>query len=103
MEYLYVAICGITFARYNTDRGGLDNVDYNTLKHFIKVHTTKGQATAIAIPGPQSTALQQFEDELYKQLWEQHDRVGLFVATKADELRRRLRMRLSRPVRRPLD
>ncbi len=68
-----------------------DNIDYNALKHFIKSHTTRDQATAIAIPGHQDTALSRFEDELYRELCHQHDRVGLFVSTKADELGRRLR------------
>lgn len=69
-----------------------DNIDYNSLKHHIKVHTTKDQATAIAIPGRRDTALGKFEDELYSELCCQHDRVHLFVTSKADEIARRLRM-----------
>jgi hypothetical protein len=69
-----------------------DNIDYNSLKHHIKAHTTKDQATAIAIPGRPNTALQKFEDEFYEELCRQHDRVGMFVASKADEIARRLRM-----------
>ncbi len=68
-----------------------DNIDYNSLKHHIKVHTTKDQATAIAIPGHQDAALRKFEDELYTELCRQHDRVGLFVTSKYDEIKRRLR------------
>ncbi|KAI0431133.1 hypothetical protein F5Y09DRAFT_204657 [Xylaria sp. FL1042] len=70
----------------------LHNVDYNSLKHQIKVHTTKDQATtAIAIPGHQDHALTRFEDAFYLELCSQHGRVGLFVTSKADEISRRLR------------
>lgn len=69
----------------------IDNIDYNSLKHYIKVHTTRDQATAIVIPGHPDTALAKFEDELYLELCRQHDRVDLFVSSKADELSRRLR------------
>lgn len=67
-----------------------DNLDYNSLKHEIKTHTTRNQATAIAIPGQQDQALRKFEDGLYLELCRQHDRVGLFVTSKADEISRRL-------------
>lgn len=69
-----------------------DNIDYNSLKHHIKAHTTKDQATAIAIPGRPDTALAKFEDDLYSELCRQHSRVDLFVTSKADEIARRLRM-----------
>ncbi|KAK3383975.1 hypothetical protein B0T24DRAFT_71067 [Lasiosphaeria ovina] len=68
----------------------LHNIDYNSLKHHIKVHTTKDQATAITIPGRQDTELTRFEDELYTELCRQHDRIDLFVTSKADEIARRL-------------
>ncbi|KAK2589452.1 hypothetical protein QQS21_012871 [Conoideocrella luteorostrata] len=68
----------------------LHNLDYNSLKHEIKVHTTRDQATAIAIPGHQDTALKKFEDGLYLELCRQHDRVDLFISSKADEISRRL-------------
>ncbi|KAI1178128.1 hypothetical protein F4777DRAFT_576434 [Nemania sp. FL0916] len=70
----------------------LHNVDYNSLKHQIKVHTTKDQAaaTAIAIPGQQDQALKRFEHAFYLELASQHSRVGLFVTSKTDEVSRRL-------------
>ena len=67
-----------------------DNIDYNELKHLIREHTTKGQATAISIPGHPDQALQRFESFFCEQLRDQHDRVDLFVRSKADEFRRRL-------------
>ncbi|CAK7204494.1 hypothetical protein SEUCBS139899_007251 [Sporothrix eucalyptigena] len=68
----------------------LHNIDYNTLKEYIKVNTTRDQASAITIPGQKDTGLQRFETEFYEELCRQHDRVGLFVATKSDEINRRL-------------
>ncbi|KAL7622806.1 hypothetical protein AAE478_006485 [Parahypoxylon ruwenzoriense] len=68
----------------------LHNIDYNSLKYQIKAHTTKDQATAIAIPGQQDYALKRFEDAFYLELCNQHNRVGLFVTSKADEISRRL-------------
>lgn len=69
-----------------------DNLDYNSLKNEIKAHTTRDQATAIAIPGREDTALHKFEDGLYLELCRQHDRVDLFITSKADEISRRLGM-----------
>jgi SPX domain protein involved in polyphosphate accumulation len=67
-----------------------DNVDYNELKHIIKVNTTKDQGQAIAIPGHVDAALARFEDSFFNELSNQHDRVDLFVSSKADEVGRRL-------------
>ncbi|PHH75506.1 hypothetical protein CDD82_4410 [Ophiocordyceps australis] len=68
----------------------LHNLDYNSLKHEIKAHTTRDQATAMAIPGHQDVSSTKFEDNLYSELVSQHDRVDLFVMSKADEISRRL-------------
>lgn len=81
---------GQTFEGESVPQWSFHNIDYNSLKHFIKARTSKGQATAIAIPGHQDVALKKFEDEFYSELCHQHARVGLFVASKADELSRRL-------------
>lgn len=67
-----------------------DNIDYNELKHLIREHTTKSQATAISIPGQPDQALKRFESFFCDQLRDQHERVDLFVKSKADEFRRRL-------------
>ncbi|KAK7755948.1 hypothetical protein SLS62_001890 [Diatrype stigma] len=70
----------------------IHNVDYNTLKHQIKTHTTKAHAaTAITIPGQQDQALQKFEEAFYHELCRQHDRVCFFVSSKCDEIHWRLR------------
>ncbi|GKT97374.1 SPX domain-containing protein [Colletotrichum tofieldiae] len=73
-----------------TGKSPTDNVDYNSLKHEIRVHTSRDQATAIAIPGHQDAALTRFEDNLYIELCQQHGWVDLFVSSKADEISRRL-------------
>lgn len=80
------------FVELETNLSKLDNVDYNSLKHEIKVHTTKDQAVAIAIPGQADPALQKFENALFSELSHQHARVDLFVGSKASELHRRLGM-----------
>ncbi|KAI1821380.1 hypothetical protein F4861DRAFT_519094 [Xylaria intraflava] len=74
-------------------RWSVHNVDYDSLKHQIKAHTTKDQATsaAIPIPGHQDHALQRFEDDFFLELCSQHNRICLFVTSKADEVSRRLR------------
>jgi hypothetical protein len=60
------------------------------LKNLIKVNTAKGQGQAIAIPGHVDTALAKFEDSFFNELSNQHDRVDLFVSSKAGEIGRRL-------------
>ncbi|KAL1844154.1 hypothetical protein VTJ49DRAFT_3810 [Mycothermus thermophilus] len=82
---------GERFERESVPQWSLYNIDYNALKHHIKVHTTKDQATtAITIPGRGNAALNKFEDGFYDELCRQHDRVDLFVSSKADEIARRL-------------
>ena len=69
-----------------------DNVDYNDIKHLIKVRTTQAQGQAKAIPGSdnESRAFHAFEDELYRELRDQHQRIDLFVQSKSGEIIRRL-------------
>lgn len=47
----------------------------------------------MTVPGKdnEAKALQKFEDKLYAELWEQHQRIDLFVQSKAGEITRRLR------------
>lgn len=76
-----------------------DNVDYNDIKRLIKVRTTQGQGQAKAIPGTdnESKLLNGFEDELYHELCDQHQRIDLFVQSKAGEVGRRLGTYLDSP------
>lgn len=92
---------GDQFEGESVPQWSLYNIDYNALKHHIKAHTTKDQAAAIAIPGHQDTALRRFEDGLFSELCRQHDRVDLFVSSKADEIARRLQ-HLSNQIQRLL-
>lgn len=59
------------------------------------MHTTRDQATAMAIPGQKDESLSRFEDGLYMELGRQHERLQLFVSSKADEISRRLGMFLA--------
>ena len=76
----------------NSNAKLVDNVDYNDLKRLIKVRTTRGQGQALTIPGHQNEAksLQSFENEFFAELVDQHQRVDLFVRSKAGEINRRL-------------
>ncbi|KAM0557150.1 hypothetical protein ACHAPJ_005413 [Fusarium lateritium] len=76
--------------RESVPEWNLHNLDYNSLKHEIKMHTTRDQATAMVIPGHKDEALSRFEDALYTELGRQHERLHLFVSSKADEISRRL-------------
>lgn len=58
------------------------------------MHTTRDQATAMVIPGYEDPALAKFENALFGELCRQHDRVDLFVGSKADEILRRMGMYL---------
>ncbi|KUJ15647.1 SPX-domain-containing protein [Mollisia scopiformis] len=81
---------GETFQAQSVPQWAPYNVDYNELKNLIKVHTTKDQAQAIAIPGQADSHLERFEALFFNELSNQHDRVDLFVKSKADEVHRRL-------------
>lgn len=82
------------------DEASLDNIDYNEIKHLIKVRTTKDQAQSITVPGHENEAkaLQDFEDELYNELRQQHQRIDLFVQSKSGEIARRLSVFLSQSL-----
>lgn len=56
------------------------------------MYTMRNQATAMAIPGCKDEALSRFEDGFYMELGRQHERIHLFVSSKADEISRRLGM-----------
>ena len=76
-----------------------DNIDYNDIKHLIKVRTTRGQGQAKPIPGTdnETKSFHAFEDELYRELRDQHQRIDLFVQSKAGEVGRRLGVYLESP------
>jgi SPX domain protein involved in polyphosphate accumulation len=78
------------YKRDTRSNAGIDNVDYDALKHLIKTNTTRDAGQAVAIPGQVDTGLQRFEGQFFNELSNQHDRVGLFVRSKAEEIHRRL-------------
>ncbi|KAH7418869.1 hypothetical protein BKA64DRAFT_655458 [Cadophora sp. MPI-SDFR-AT-0126] len=83
---------GQTFYAQSVPQWAPYNVDYDELKNLIKVNTTKDQAQAIAIPGQADPSLEKFETAFFNDFSSEHDRVELFVKSKADEISRRLHM-----------
>ena len=83
--------CTTVYAQFTNSSFVLDDVDYDELKNLIKVHTTKHEGQAIAIPEQSDIASKEFEDLFFNELSNQHDCVDLFVKSKADEISRRLR------------
>lgn len=67
-----------------------DNIDYDEIKAFIKENTTPGNGTAVSIPGTGDDLGQEVEDALFDILLQQHQRINLFVWSKAGEIKRRL-------------
>ena len=68
------------------------NLDYDDLKQIIKDRTTDAHSQPRFIPGHgnENQALKETEDQLYRQLLREHERVSLFVRSKVGELERRL-------------
>lgn len=77
-----------------------DNIDYDDLKQMIKNHTAGTSNLPRFIPGQgdEAQAGKDFETEIYGELVQQHNRVGLFVQSKAGELVRRLGTILNRSL-----
>lgn len=67
-----------------------DNIDYDDIKHFIKENTTAGKGKTVSIPGRGEDKLVEFENALFHILQDQHQRIDLFVKSKAGEIQRRL-------------
>lgn len=67
-----------------------DNIDYDDIKNFIKENTTPGKGKTLSVPGRGDDKLLQFENSLFHILVDQHQRIHLFVRSKAGEIQRRL-------------
>ncbi|KAF2766401.1 SPX domain-containing protein [Teratosphaeria nubilosa] len=66
------------------------NIDYDEVKYFIKEQTTPAKGKSAPVRRCGDEQLQQFESQLFRILTHQHDRVDLFVKSKAGEIQRRL-------------
>ncbi|USW58708.1 Putative SPX domain, VTC domain superfamily protein [Septoria linicola] len=66
------------------------NIDYDDIKHFIKENTTPGKGKTVSVPGRGEDKLVEFENALFHILQDQHQRIDLFVKSKAGEIQRRL-------------
>ena len=75
-----------------TDDPLVDNVDYDDIKQFIKRNTTAGGGKAVAVPGRESDKFVDLEQDLLAILNDQHERISVFVRSKAGEVQRRLGM-----------
>lgn len=62
------------------------------MKQLIKERTSNTQTNPVTIPGqrPSNDAWTQLESELFPILWQQHERVSLFIKSKHGEIGRRL-------------
>lgn len=67
-----------------------DNIDYDDIKYFIKEHTTPGKGKSVSVPGRGDDKLVEVENALFCILADQHQRIDLFVKSKAGEIQRRL-------------
>ncbi|KAF2864133.1 hypothetical protein K470DRAFT_209144 [Piedraia hortae CBS 480.64] len=63
------------------------NIDYDDIKHMIKQQTADNRSRVI--PGCTDVAGAEFEEQLFDVLVAQHERIYLFVKSKAGEIRRR--------------
>ncbi|KAI9749259.1 MAG: hypothetical protein M4579_006936 [Chaenotheca gracillima] len=84
---------GQTLQQRSIPEWGPYNVDYNDIKNLIKAKTTQERPQAIDIPGSSrssSNANADFEEQLFEELLEQHERIDLFVKSKSGEIKRRL-------------
>ncbi|KAF4551805.1 Hypothetical protein D9617_12g036950 [Elsinoe fawcettii] len=66
------------------------NIDYQDIKHFIKINTSPGKGKAVAIPGSTDTNAIDFENKLFGILKEQDERITWFVRSKVGEIQSRL-------------
>ncbi|KAK4964233.1 hypothetical protein LTR66_012403 [Elasticomyces elasticus] len=67
------------------------NVDYDDTKRLIKHYTTPSNGQGVSVPGQGDAAAREREDILYATFMQEHERVSLFVKSKATEIQRRLR------------
>ncbi|MCJ1313246.1 hypothetical protein MMC25_006923 [Agyrium rufum] len=86
---------GETLHQRSIPEWGTYNIDYNEIKHLIKIRTTSfkknGKSKAISIPGTGGVEVDTaLEQELYMELSSQHERMDLFVQSKAGEITRKL-------------
>ena len=66
------------------------NVNYNQLKHLIKVRTSTGSAIPVSIPSASVSRWHDLENELYSVIEQEYENVALFLRSKQGEIERRL-------------
>lgn len=81
---------GETIAQRSVPKWAAYNLNYNDLKHLIKVRTTNSAPTPVPIPGQTNHRWSLLEDELFDILKAEHDNIALFLRSKNGEIERRL-------------
>lgn len=81
---------GETIAQRSVPKWAAYNLNYNELKHLIKLRTADGSPSPVPIPGQTNHRWSLLEDELFILLKGQYDNIALFVRSKYGEIERRL-------------
>ena len=81
---------GETLYRRSVPKWAAYNVNYNQIKHLIKVRTSAGPAVPVSIPSAGVGRWHDLENELYDVLKQEYDNVALFLRSKQGEIERRL-------------
>ena len=81
---------GETLYRRSVPKWAAYNVNYNQLKHLIKVRTSSGSALPVSIPSASVSRWHDLEKELYNVIKQEYENVGLFLRSKQGEIERRL-------------
>lgn len=89
---------GNSLFRLSVPKWASYNLNYNELKHLIKLRTSSAGGAPVPIPGSTDHRWSILEDELFGILREQYDNIALFIRSKQGELERRL-LHLEKSVR----
>lgn len=81
---------GETLYRRSVPKWAAYNVNYNQLKHLIKVRTSTGAAIPVSIPSASLSRWHDLENGLYKVIKQEYENVALFLRSKQGEIERRL-------------
>ncbi len=81
---------GETLYRRSVPKWAAYNLNYNQLKHLIKVRTSTGASVPVSIPSSSKSRWHDLENELYNVIKQEYEKVALFLRSKQGEVERRL-------------
>jgi hypothetical protein len=81
---------GETLYQRSVPKWSAYNVNYNQIKHLIKVRTSAGSALPLSIPSAGVGRWHDLENELYTFISVQYENIALFLRSKQGEIDRRL-------------